>query len=215
MCAIFALTSSALAQTVSSSVRANIVDASGAAIVSAECTLVNQATAARITVTSGADGSCIFPNVLPGTYDLTVTATGFRSIESKDIVVTAGQIRTLGQLTLEVGEVRETVSVTAEVAQIQLASAEKSGTIDNTQLQNIAVKGRDFFALLNTVPGVVDNFSQARETTSPDSIRGTYINGQRENQKNLAVDGITDLDTGSNQTVHFQPNMDAIAEIKI
>jgi len=166
-------------------------------------------------VTSGADGSCIFPNVLPGTYDLTVTATGFRSIESKDIVVTAGQIRTLGQLTLEVGEVRETVSVTAEVAQIQLASAEKSGTIDNTQLQNIAVKGRDFFALLNTVPGVVDNFSQARETTSPDSIRGTYINGQRENQKNLAVDGITDLDTGSNQTVHFQPNMDAIAEIKI
>ncbi len=215
LCALFALTLSAFAQNISSSVRANIADGSGAAIVGAECVLVNQATTASLTVASSGDGGCIFPNVLPGTYSFKVKATGFKSIESKDIVVTSGQIRSLGQLTLAVGEVRETVSVTAEVAQIQLASAEKSGTIDNTQLQNIAVKGRDFFALLNTVPGVVDNFSQARETSSPDAIRGTFINGQRENQKNLAIDGITDLDSGSNSSVHFQPNMDAISEIKI
>ncbi len=215
MCALLALALPTSAQNISSSVRATIADSSGAAIVSADCVLVNQATAAALTVKSSGDGSCIFPSVLPGTYNLTVKATGFRNIETKNVVVTSGQIRSLGQLTLEVGEVRETVSVTADVAQIQLASAEKSGTIDNTQLQNIAVKGRDFFALLNTVPGVVDNFSQARETSSPDSIRGTFINGQRENQKNLAIDGITDLDTGSNSTVHFQPNMDSISEIKI
>lgn len=215
LCALLALTLSVSAQNISSSVRATIADISGAAIVNAECVLVNEATAAALSVKSGGDGSCIFPNVLPGTYSLSVKASGFRNIEIRNIVVTSGQIRALGQLTLEVGEVRETVSVTADIAQIQLASAEKSGTINNTQLQNIAVKGRDFFALLNTVPGVVDNFSQARETSTPDAIRGTFINGQRENQKNLAIDGITDLDTGSNQTVHFQPNMDSISEIKI
>ena len=205
----------AAAQNVSSSIRGVIADRTGASVVNAECLLTNQATGAILTVRSASDGGCIFPNVLPGTYNLAVRASGFRTTETKDIVVTSGQVRSLGQLTLEVAGVTETLSVNAEVAQIQLSSAEKSGTIDTAQLQNIAVKGRDFFALLNTVPGVVDNFSQARETSSPDSIRGTFINGQRENQKNLAIDGITDLDTGSNSTVHFQPNMDSISEIKV
>jgi hypothetical protein len=204
-----------LGQVVSSSIRGALVDPTGAAIPGAQCTLTNQTTGAVLKATSSADGSFVFPNVLPGTYTLKIEATGFKTLETKDIVVTANQVRALGNITLQLGEVRETVSVAAEAAAIQLASAEKSGTITGDQIQNIAVKGRDFFALLLTVPGVVDNFSQRRETLSPDSIRGTFINGGRENQKNLAVDGITDLDTGSNSTVHFQPNMDAIAEIKI
>jgi hypothetical protein len=61
----------------------------------------------------------------------------------------------------------------------------------------------------------VDNLSQGRETTSPDSLRGTFINGSRENSKNYAVDGITNLDTGSNNTLQFEPNMDSIAEVKV
>lgn len=205
----------AYGQNVSSSVRGAIVDSTGSSIPGAECVLVRQGTGAAQTVTSDSNGLCIFLSLQAGAYDLTVKAKGFKTLESKDIVVNAAQLRTLGTLTLEVGGITETINVTAEVATIQLASAEKSGTIDDKQLQNIAVKGRDFFALLNTTPGVVDNFSQRRETSSPDSIRGTFINGQRENQKNLAIDGITDLDTGSNSTVHFQPNMDAISEIKI
>lgn len=203
------------AQTISSSVKAVITDPTGAAVPGAACTLTNQATGAVISAVSGADGSVVFPNLLAGTYTLTVKAAGFKALETRNIVVTASEIRTLGTLTLEVGEVRESVSVTAEAAAIQLASAEKSGIITEQQIQNIAIKGRDFFGFLLTVPGVVDNFSQRRETLSPDSIRGTFINGNRENQKNLTIDGITDLDTGSNSTVHFQPNMDAIAEIKI
>ena len=84
-----------------------------------------------------------------------------------------------------------------------------------TQLQNVAVKGRDMFAYMTTIPGIVDNMSQGRETTSPDSLRGTFINGSRENSKNYAVDGITNLDTGSNNTLQFEPNMDSIAEVKV
>jgi len=203
------------AQVISSSVKGTLVDPTGAAVPGATCTLTNQATGAAITTTSAADGAFTFPNVLAGTYSLKVQATGFKILETRNIVVTASEVRALGRLSLTLGEIKETVSVMAEAAAIQLASAEKSGTITMDQLQNIAVRGRDFFTYLLTVPGVVDNFSQRRETMSPDSIRGTFINGGRENQKNLAIDGITDLDTGSNSTVHFQPNMDAIAEIKI
>jgi hypothetical protein len=205
----------AAGQTISSSLKGTLADPTGAAVPNAECTLTNQATGAIVTAVTVSDGGFTFPNVLTGTYSLSCQATGFKTVDTKDIVVSASEIRTVGRLTLQVGEVRETVSVTAEISTLQLASAEKSGMITESQLQNIAVKGRDFFALLNSIPGVVDNFSQRRETSSPDSIRGTFINGSRENQKNLAVDGITDLDTGSNSTVHFQPNMDAISEIKI
>jgi len=202
-------------QNISSSVKGTLVDPTGAAVPGAACTLTNQATGVALNTTSGNDGSFTFPNVLAGTYSLKVVATGFKAHETTNIVVTTSEVRTLGRITLQLGEIQETVSVTAEAAALQLASSEKSGTITVDQLQNIAVRGRDFFTYLLTVPGVVDNFSQRRETMSPDSIRGTFINGGRENQKNLAIDGITDLDTGSNSTVHFQPNMDAISEIKV
>ena len=128
---------------------------------------------------------------------------------------TRAQTRTLGNLSLEVGAITESVQVTGEVSQINLATAEKAGTITMTQLQNVAVKGRDMFAYMTTIPGIVDNLSQGRETTSPDSLRGTFINGSRENSKNYAVDGITNLDTGSNNTLQFEPNMDSIAEVKV
>ncbi|MBI1899059.1 MAG: carboxypeptidase regulatory-like domain-containing protein [Acidobacteria bacterium] len=211
----FVLASLLCGQNVTSSVRGVVADPGGAAIPGAVCKLSNESTGASMTAKSSAQGTFVFPIVPPGTYTLTITMAGFKTLESKGLVVSANEIRALGSLTLQLGEVRESVSVTAEVAAIQLASAEKSGQITGQQLQNIAVKGRDFFALLSTIPGVVDNFSQRRETFSPDSIRGTFINGSRENQKNLAVDGITDLDTGSNSTVHYQPNMDSISEIKI
>ncbi len=115
----------------------------------------------------------------------------------------------------KLGAITETLQVSGEISQINLATAEKAGTISMTQLQNVAVKGRDMFAYMTTIPGIVDNMSQGRETTSPDSLRGTFINGSRENSKNYAVDGITNLDTGSNNTLQFEPNMDSIAEVKV
>ncbi len=209
------VSSALLAQTISSSVKGTLLDPSSAGVPNATCTLTNQATGATVQATSDASGAFTFPIVQAGTYTLTVRATGFKLLETKNIAVSASEVRALGNLGLQIGEVQETVSVTAEMAAIQTSSAERAGLITDQQITHIATKGRDFFGLLMMVPGVVDNMSQRRETTSPDSIRGTFINGSRENQKNLAIDGVTDLDTGSNSTVHFQPNLDAISEIKI
>ena len=203
------------AQNVSSSLRATVLDSSAAAVPGAECILTNQGTGAALNTRSDSQGSCSF-NIIPaGNYSFSAQAKGFKAIAIKDIAVEAGATRTLGSLTLEVGAMTETVQVTGEVSQINLATAEKAGTITMTQLQNVAVKGRDMFAYMMTIPGIVDNMSQGRETTSPDSLRGTFINGSRENAKNYSVDGITDLDTGSNNTLQFEPNMDSIAEVKV
>lgn len=102
-----------------------------------------------------------------------------------------------------------------ESATVQLASAEKAGLISEEQVNQIAIKGRDFFGLMLTVPGVVDDFSQTRNATSATGIAGLYINGSRNTQKNFTVDGVTSMDSGSNGTTAYEPNMDAIAEVKI
>lgn len=203
------------AQTVSSSITGVLVDSSGAALPGAECKLTNQATGAVYAARTAPDGGFTFPNLLAGRYTFSAQMTGFKTLETRDIVVTSGEVRALGSVQMQVGEVRESISVEAQAVAVQTSSSEKSGVVTGTQLNDIAVRGRDFFTYLQTIPGVVDNFSQRRETASPDSIRGTFINGGRENQKNFNVDGVTAMDTGSNSTIHFQPNMDAVSEVKV
>src|ERR1019366_7819496 len=112
----------------------------------------------------------------------------------------------------------ETITVTAEAASIQLASSEKATAIDGGQLSNVTLRGRDIFGYLKLVPGVIDNSygttnAGNRDVTSPNAIRGITINGNTS-ALNFTVDGISDMDTGSNSTIHYEPNADAVQEMK-
>lgn len=163
------------AQTVSSSITGVVLDASGAAIVGADVTLTNNATGAAFSAKTATDGGFTFPNLLAGRYLLTAKTAGFKTLETKDIVISSGEVRALGSLTLQVGEVKDSVSVEAAAVAVQTSSSEKSGLVTGTQLNDIAVRGRDFFTYLGTIPGVVDNFSQRRETASPDADRKSVV----------------------------------------
>lgn len=205
-----------VAQNISSSVKGVVVDPSGARLAGASITLTNEATATTATTAADATGEFTFTNVLPGTYTLKVDAAGFRTLTLTKVAVEASQIRTLGDISLQIGATADVVAVTAEAAQMQLASAEKSGVVTGDQLDRLALKGRDIFSVLATIPGVVDTGAAGgRVISMPTQIAGTSINGGRDSQKNFNVDGITDLDTGSNQTVHFTTSPDAIQEVKI
>lgn len=201
-------------QNVSSSVKGVLVDPEGAVMVGATCQLTNQATSSTQQVQTSNQGSFTFLNVLPGSYKLRIEAPGFKA---KDLPVTvqAGEIRTLGEIKMEIGAGDQTVSVLAEAPQIQLATGEKSGSVTSSQLENLAIKGRDMFSVMYTVPGVVDNFASQRVMSTPEALGGTFINGNRDSSKNFTIDGVTNMDVGSNQTVHYNPNMDSIAEVRV
>ena len=82
------------------------------------------------------------------------------------------------------------------------------------QLDQIALRGRDIFDAVSLMPGVVDT-TDGRDSPSPTSISGIYIMGGRNDSKNMTIDGVSNLDTGSNTTVHSMPSMDSVAEVKV
>lgn len=206
----------AFGQNVSSSVKGIVTDPSGAVVAGATCTLTNNATGQSATANTMTDGGFTFATVLPGVYKLSVTAAGFKALAMEKIEVTAAEVRTLGNLTLAVGETKDSVTVTAEATPIQLGSAERSGLVSGSQLNEIAIKGRDLMAFLKTIPGVVDPSGGAgSDAVDPNAAINLSINGSPSNTKNVTVDGVNVLDTGNNTGMHYEPNMEAVAEVKV
>src|SRR5437899_6554217 len=115
--ALVILSAAALAgQTVSSSVQGVVTDSSGAVVGGATCTLTNEATGQAVTATAFADGAFRFASVSAGVYSLTIENPGFKLQSIRGITVTAGETHTLGRLALQVGEVKESISVAEETA---------------------------------------------------------------------------------------------------
>jgi hypothetical protein len=207
MCAI------AHGQSVSASLKGRVVDPAKANIAGAAALLSHTETGARLKAATNADGLFVFPAVAAGAYDLEIEATGFQTSQTR-IELTISEIRDLGEIVLTIGQVRQAATVVDTPVSLQVASGEKSGLVSGEQLNELALKGRDFFSLMILIPGVVDT-SDSRETTANTAIDGIYINGARTDMKHFTVDGIGTVDTGSNNSIHYQPNMDSIAEVKV
>lgn len=204
---------SAFGQTISSSLIGTIVDPADAAVANAPVTLIDTATKASRTATTDNAGTYRFLSVDPGTYTLTVKAPGFKTETQTGIVISASETHNGGKMVLQLGSVSESISVTAEIAAVQLSSSEKSQTVDASNLESLTLKGRDLFGYMKLVPGVIDT-GGSRDVTTPNAIGGITINGNTS-AKNFTVDGITDMDTGSNGTLHYEPNLDAVQELKV
>ena len=86
----------------------------------------------------------------------------------------------------------------AETASLQLASAERAGLVSGTQLNEIAIKGRDLFGFLSTLPGVVNTNGGGSQTLDIGAIGGLSMNGNRAGSSNIAVDGVTAFPSGAN-----------------
>jgi len=211
--AVALFSSSLYCQSTTGTLLGTVSDPGDAAVPGAQVELRNVSTGFAIQTVTGPEGIFRFNSLAPATYDLSITgATGFKAYRQSRIDVTANEVRDLGKITLELGSLTEQVSVTATTSPIQTASSENSKLIDSSQMKNITLKGRDMFGMLVIVPGVAVT---QRDTTSENTVGSVRINGAAFASANFTVDGITNLDTGSNGTSHYEPNMDAIAEMRV
>jgi hypothetical protein len=205
------------AQVVTSSVVGTVVDSTGAAVPNAHVTLTNLGTKEVRTATTGTTGIFRFTTLLPGNYSVAVSATGFKEFTTTNIELEASSTRDLGKLTLQVGAVSQSVTVTAAVTPIQTSSSALSSTVTGSALSALPLKGRDLFGAVDLVPGVVDT-NLNRSVTKPNALAGLNINGSYNGDSpnvNFTVDGITSVDVGSDLSEHEEPNMGAISELRV
>ncbi len=202
------------AQTTSSSLSGTVQDSAGAVIPNAKVTLTGQENGFVRTVATNHDGFFSFPDLTPATFTLAVEAPGFKVYKQTAISINADEQHALGQLKLEVGRVSDTITVEASAVTVNQSNGERAGTLTGEQLDEIALRSRDVFDAISLMPGVIDT-SDGRDSPSPTSISNIYIVGGRNDSKNMTIDGVTNLDTGSNTTVHSMPSMDSVAEVKV
>ena len=201
------------AQETTGSIAGTVKDTSGASIPNAKVTITNtgQGTS-RVMETTG-DGNFFADPLQTGRYEVTVDATGFKRSVTSDIVLFANQKVSLGDIALQVGSQGETVNVEGSAVQLETEDAMRSGVITGSQTVNLALNGRNYLDLVKTVPGIVSDFNG--EVAGPGGIGSIYANGQRGNENNSTLDGVGNMDTGSNGTQHTSLNIDAVAELSV
>jgi hypothetical protein len=199
------------AQTITGSITGSVKDSSGAAVAGARVKLVQAATGAEREEATNARGDFVVSNLPPGEYTLSVSQPGFKTVERKGLRLSASEILP-ADVVLEVGAVAETVTVTAQGAVVQTASAERAGLVSSSQVENLLIRSRTVMGLLPLLPGVVD---QGGGSESIGRNWNLSVNGNRRNTVSVSLDGATLNALGNNFNAVIGVSQDAIAEVKV
>lgn len=203
------------AQTVVGRISGTVQDSNGASIPNASVKVTNNANNSERTVTTDEDGFYTVTNLPVGTYTIEAERKGYKKVLVSGRSVTADARLTV-DLKLEVGEVSETVEIVGAAGEtVNTTSGEVSRVIDQQQVQNLALNGRNYIQLLSLVPGVALVNDDQLELTTSLATNNQSINGNRGQTNNVTVDGGFNLQSGSNASQINNIGIDYIQEVKI
>lgn len=208
----------AAAQAVNSAVTGLVKDPSGASVAAAAVVAHNTSTGAESKGATDDSGTYILRELPVGQYDLVVTAPGFKRFESKGIVTQVNETARV-DVALSVGDLVDTVEVTASPINIDTSSPTLKNVIDQKRIEQLPLNGRNAVQLIRLVPGAVSdpNANVTSNTTYPSVYGaggGISINGNRANSTNYVLDGATFNDSYTNAPNPF-PNPDALQEFSV
>jgi hypothetical protein len=140
-------------QAATASISGRVTDPSGAGIPSAPVTIKNTGTSASQTVNTDNQGRYSVPDLPIGNYDLQATKMGFQTSVRSGVSLTVGSAPVI-DFQLTVGQTNQTVNVSAEVSQVETTNAAVSSLVNQTQMRELPLNGRDFEQLILLAPGV-------------------------------------------------------------
>ncbi len=162
------------------SISGRVTDATGAAVPAAAVTIRNTATSAAQTVNTDEQGRYLVPDLPIGPYEVSVSKTGFQNAVRSAITLSVGSAPVV-DLQLAVGQATQTVNVSAEAAQVETTTAAVSSLVNQTQMRELPLNGRDFEQLILLAPGVstypAGGSSALTSVASAYSISGTRPEG--------------------------------------
>ncbi len=216
--ATFALLTSACvyAQTFGE-ITGEVKDPSGAVAPNANVTATNTGTNVSRSTTTNDSGIYSFPGLIPGPYQVRVTATGFEAAVRSNIDLQVQQTARI-DFTLTVGQATQTVEVSANSELLTTDNATVGTVIEQEKIVELPLNGRSFFSLVALSPNV--NFGFAPAAQAAGRLGGTRSNltmslsGARATWSNYTLDGITNTDVDFN-TYIMLPSVDAIQEFKV
>jgi carboxypeptidase family protein/TonB-dependent receptor-like protein len=199
-----------------------ITDVNGGPIPGATISIKNVATEVTRDLKTNDVGLYAAPNLLPGSYEVTVTSPGFSTEVRSGIRLTVGAQQVLN-LMMKVGQITQRVQVTGEAPAVQLASSTISGVVSETAVVQLPLNGRDWTQLATLQPGV-DSIGQIQANTgTKDRARRGYglqmtVSGSRPTQNNYRIDGISvnDYSNGGPGSVEGSTlGVDAVQEFSV
>jgi len=188
------LAGAARAQAVGAALSGLITDERGGPVPDATVSIKNLGTGVVREVSSNGDGFYSAPNLLPGTYEVRVAAQGFQTSVQKDVRLTVGAQQALN-VGLKVGQLTQTVEVSATPPDVQTASSTISATVDSTTVRELPLNGRDWTSLAALEPGVTSIPNQVGTGFSANKGNRGFGNqlsdsGHRANENSYRVNGV-------------------------
>lgn len=210
------------AQSFFGSIVGSVTDASGAVVANATVTLTNTGTSEKKTAQTDANGNYQFLNLVPGAYRVDIETMGLKHL-TRDQIAVRVDTATRVDAALDVGDVTQSVEVTAQTAQLQTESATLNQVVEGRQVNEMPLNGRNIMNLIGLVPGVVP---QGSTTGSPVTNQnggaftsvwafGNYqIGGGIANQNATFIDGAP-INMPPNNATTIIPTQEAIQEFAV
>ena len=217
-CTVLLASTTAFGQgSTTATIRGTVQDPSGGVLPGATVTATNTGTKGIQTTVSDDRGQYLFAGLFPGTYDLKVELSGFKTYEQKGLALSPNDNRGI-DVRLEIGQQTETVTVTSQLEVIQTETGAREGVLTAKQIENLSIIGRSSLELLRILPGVVTEFNQGESVgfgSGGNNTQGYTVNGIRSSGNTVQLDGSSLIDIGSNNGVIVSLNNDMVQEVKV
>jgi hypothetical protein len=207
------------AQVAGANLSGTVTDQSGSGVPNASVSIKNTATGIARDNTTDSDGFYSAPNLLPGVYDITISAPGFSTSVQTGLTLTVGAAQILN-IPLKIGHTGERVEVTAAAPDVQLASSTLSAEVDSITEHELPLNGRDWTQLATLQPGVTGVRVEAGASNRGNRGYGTLltISGHQPYENNYRINGISinDYSNGSpGSSLGVNLGVDAVQEFSV
>jgi hypothetical protein len=204
-------------QTPTGEIAGTVSDASGAVIAGAKVTVTNPATNVQRLAESNELGLYSVPALPPGVYNVRVEKAGFSVQSRTNLELQTGQVAKI-DISMQIGNVAETVEVTAAPPVIESETTSIGTVIENRRIVELPLNGRNYLQLASLIPGATTNgpaSSQGQQRMG--GARNSFalnVAGQRVHFNHYSLDGMENTDPNFN-TYLFLPSIDALQEFKV
>ncbi len=190
-----------------------ITDTTSAVVPNAKVIVRSMGTGEERAVQTNASGFYVAYSLPVGMYEVEASAPGFKKTTISNVQVNVAD-RLAINLSLPVGDVNESIAVTAEAPVIETEKGDVGYAVQTQQMTDLSVNGRTFTQLLQLVPGSSRTMGD-EGGVGFNSGRGFAVNGQRAKYSGVSIDGVENTDMGSQNGMFTSPGIETISELKV